>query len=133
MPLEKQVVSLELAKELKELGYPQESLFYWHYSYNPTTKRKNKPYLLFYPEIKGNETNISAPTVAELGIALPYFLFYNNKNLRLSTIKLRDDNWYSFYSEENSKYCEFCETESTEADCKAKMLIHLLKEKLITL
>lgn len=29
MKLENQVVSLELAKKLKELGVPQESLFYW--------------------------------------------------------------------------------------------------------
>jgi hypothetical protein len=29
MPLENQVVSLELAKKLKELGMKQESLFYW--------------------------------------------------------------------------------------------------------
>ncbi len=29
MELEKQVVSLELAKKLKELGVKQESLFYW--------------------------------------------------------------------------------------------------------
>jgi hypothetical protein len=29
MKLEKQVVSLELAKELKEVGYPQEGVFYW--------------------------------------------------------------------------------------------------------
>ena len=31
MKLEDQVVSLELAKKLKELGVKQESLFYWGY------------------------------------------------------------------------------------------------------
>lgn len=30
MPLEKQVVSLELAKRLKELGVRQDSLFHWY-------------------------------------------------------------------------------------------------------
>ena len=29
MKLENQVVSLELAKKLKELGFEQKSLFYW--------------------------------------------------------------------------------------------------------
>jgi len=29
LPLEKQVASLELSKQLKEAGYPQEGLFWW--------------------------------------------------------------------------------------------------------
>lgn len=30
LPLEEQVVSLKLAKRMKELGFEQESLFYWY-------------------------------------------------------------------------------------------------------
>lgn len=33
MKLEQQVVSLELAKQLKELGVKQDSLFYWDTDY----------------------------------------------------------------------------------------------------
>lgn len=93
MKLEDQVVSLELAKKLKELGYKQESLFYWRLGYHTSEKFDNgkslgkegvfddKYRVEFYPkprmttaDFKWNEsdlqkltaTEISAYTVAEL-------------------------------------------------------------------
>ena len=59
-------VSLELAKELKEAGYSQESLFYWGDSISEgkyILKRKG----YFLPSDLRKELPISAPTVAELG------------------------------------------------------------------
>ena len=43
MKLEQQVVSLELAKKLKELGVKQDSLFYWWgtFNYRPYPQRVN--------------------------------------------------------------------------------------------
>jgi hypothetical protein len=67
MELNKQVVSLELAQKLKELGVKQESLFYW-----AEVKEQNKvPYFgIFKGSIRAGEPmEYVAPayTVAELG------------------------------------------------------------------
>lgn len=70
LSLEKQVCSLESNKRLKELGFPQESLFYW--IQEPTHEKnwvlKNHEEVDFFV---GKENAISAYTVAELGILLP--------------------------------------------------------------
>ena len=74
MTLEQQVCSLELSKELKELGYPQESLFYW-YQTNSSILKSDIGKLFWeiqYKDSQGlwNVEKISAPTVAELGEVL---------------------------------------------------------------
>ncbi len=61
LPLEKQVVSLELSKQLKEAGYPQDGLWYWtkyfHVErYELVPKDPNAPHGQYF----------IAPTVAEL-------------------------------------------------------------------
>lgn len=69
MKLEQQVVSLEYAKKLKELGVKQESLFGWTQNYTRKSgefKKDSKPYLQY----KGS-FDYSAYTVAELGEMLP--------------------------------------------------------------
>src|SRR5436853_6300896 len=78
MDLEKQVVSLDLAKRLKELGVKQESLFYW-IKHRQTAWPE--PQLWFTGEIhRYNEESPNAFkidilsstfTVAELGEMLP--------------------------------------------------------------
>ena len=66
MPIEKQVVNLKLAKKLKELNCPQESLFYWsgeivgYFGGHPGK---------YYEKYSGSL--LSAFTVAELGDMLP--------------------------------------------------------------
>jgi hypothetical protein len=61
IPLEKQVVSLDLAKRLKELGVKQESVWYWF-----------RDRLILGRGEGGNmQTFTSAFTVAELGEMLP--------------------------------------------------------------
>lgn len=133
MPLEQQVCSLELSKELKELGYPQESLF-WYSPYVEIGGSGRPSFKLEYRTgVKSNrEISISAPTVAELGIVLPngYYSYRREYN-----------DWWCIAVEEDG--CESCirsyETffddtiSDTEADARAKMLIYLLKNKLITL
>lgn len=70
MELEKQVCSRELAKRLKELGFKQESLFYWAQG---LTIYPNAPFANSKWR-NGGKTPLygySAFTVAELGEILP--------------------------------------------------------------
>lgn len=122
MKLEDQVCSLELAKRLKELGVKQESLCHWYQGVG------GEWYLGDTAEMMNNAVEIShmtAPqfnsasafTVAELGEMLPRG-FASHKY---------GNNWYSL--SRNKKR----DTEATtEADARAKMLIYLLENKLIT-
>lgn len=60
-----QVCSLELSKRLKELGYPQEGLWWWHTGLNQkgwhvSQKERGMPWVV------KNYEHYSAPTIAEL-------------------------------------------------------------------
>ena len=114
MELEKQVVSLELAKRLKELGVKQESAFYWAHWYDGLTQlqtrdQKERPALL---TPHGGREFISAFTVAELGMMIPgdYILPYREGS-------------HSAWVAPNR------ERALTEADARAKFLIYLISEK----
>jgi hypothetical protein len=117
MTLEQQVVSLDLAKKLKELGVKQESLFCWY-------KHKKDGWTLVWPWAKGYEY-ISAFTVAELGEILPDEVStnkYTEPDLKTFMCKLHaEGDW--------QKYIEITE-DSTEADARARMLIYLLENNL---
>ena len=67
MDIKDQVCSLGLSKRLKELGYPQESLW-WHWQ-----QYSDKKWIVCQKS-KGCSTDniISAPSVAEIGMELPY-------------------------------------------------------------
>ena len=67
LPLEKQCASLEPSKRLRELGYPQEGLFYWYVPNNgsePLIVVSEKRFAPWVPVIDAKI--YSAPTVAEL-------------------------------------------------------------------
>lgn len=113
MKLEDQVCSLELAKRLKELGVEQNGLFShylfdnrWHIGYLPTHLKECE--------------NYSAFTVAELGEMLPK----GHHTYRA------DNGWYvpPFNSIKNWNEAYPC---NSEADARAKMLIHLLENGLM--
>lgn len=133
MTLEQQVCSLELAKKLKELGVKQESLFYW-----VTTKPTDiKPTTIEWEgDIEWIRENIShtyiteqvsAFTVAELGEILS-----RNNDLRyyFNHVWQQDKQSWIVMDVCLDNYYEYA---STEADARAKMLIYLIKNKLITL
>jgi len=125
MKLEDQVCSLELAKKLKELGVKQESLFRWNEGDGIEDR-------LEYIPAFSNKTHelVSAFTVAELGEMLPG----NTSGLYFVTQKgLMGNSWYvdALTVVGHSKVC--LTTAETEADARAKMLIHLIENKLITL
>lgn len=111
MKLEDQVCSLELAKQLKELGVKQESIWYWH-------KYQDRDW-----EATLAESDLSAFTVAELGEMLPEFV---------GSWREHDNFWHCDNSElgENRRvWLTF--NADTEADARAKMLIYLIENKLI--
>lgn len=110
MKLEDQVVSLELAKKLRELGVKQESAFYWD-SDSEMQQWSVRRYRGFY----------SAFTVAELGEMLP--LWYYSK-------RLPDGSW----STDHVSRMDILNTnEKTEADSRAAMLIQIIERKIVRL
>lgn len=137
MELQKQVASLELAKQLKELGVKQDSLFYWKLNEGITPRVVTNA-----EDIKKMEELIpvtslwySAFTVAELGEMLPWEIVFVGEN---------DDEPYNLFIEkldtvyrvyylmrfEAVRTPEF--DAETEADARAKMLIWLIENKYLS-
>ena len=141
MKLEQQVVSLELAKKLKELGVRQESCFYWSIpspdkAEDEKTRiilQKDCEVMLCHKQSEWGEffESVSAFTVAELGEMLPLL----TKCWKGEPSDGNEGDWI----------CEFMDfdkygfakgmkvtTADTEADARAKMLIYLIENNLLT-
>lgn len=134
MKLENQVCSLELSEKLKSLGVSQKSLFYWwKYGDNPVLAIKTsndqairsiKNFDYFTTAGHKDYEYCSAFTVAELGEMLPYG--YSSYKTRI--------NCFSCHFTKTEKNRNIDETiDNNEANCRAKMLIYLLENKLIKL
>lgn len=122
MKLEQQVVSLELAQKLKELGVKQESLFYYQVGQIYLRSQHIDPKMLIADNGERTlympEFDVSAYTVAELGEMLP-------KQYR--SWKSGDDKeWIC------DTWASTVQRAETEADARAKMLIYLVENNLIT-
>lgn len=134
MKLEQQVVSLDLAKKLKELRVKQESYFVWY-------TNAGTGHLLYLGDdgMRPMEAKTySAFTVAELGEMLPrevefegqFYYWESGKNDDLS------NRWFYKYETAHIRLPveRLCMgVEETEADARAKMLIYLLENNLIQL
>jgi len=151
MKLEEQVVSLELAKRLKELGVKQDSYFYW--ADDSIVSTVNLDILLedeFVRSLSGINNDwpdqeikelSSAYTVAELGEYLNLPIDKNHKiNGRFHQNIYLDFGFKRFrlvssseagFSESTKILAQF--ESDKEADVRAKMLIYLLENKLIKL
>lgn len=128
MTIEDQVCSLELAKKLKELGVKQVSLFFYfedrveahaHHSF------ENRLYLSNEEINSPDQKYASAFTVAELGEMLPTGIWSGKQNDEKIVC------WNQTFQKTLDEDIEFYG--DTEADARAKMLIYLLENKLITL
>lgn len=134
MEIEKQVVSLELSKQLKEAGYPQKGVWWWvcHHGVNDNFKLT-----MLENSKKDNELweVIVAPTVAELGERLPRQIERNGELFQLFTEKTLNG-WgvmyaYEFPGHKNGQgglICWRIERADTEANARAKMWLYLKKE-----
>ena len=124
MEIEEEVCSSELAKELKELGVEQNSIFYWVRD-RPMQGWESDRYILELVGITSyqREYGYSAFTVAELGEMLPEG-YYSQKE-RGSWVCTDADNHLAVTNIYD------CDNIYTEADARAKMLIYLIENNLI--
>lgn len=120
MKLEDQLCSLELAKKLKELGVKQDSLFCWGTEFD----------LEFLPtEIRNENVVVAAFTSSELGEMLPDSLESNTASYctkQLIYQKSKGIHGIGYWKGDHQQaYPSFNDT--TEANCRAKMLIWLIE------
>ncbi len=140
MTIENQVSNLELSRKLKELKVKQESVWYWMKMKRPDVwQLACKNMIGFTFENGAGVANhridefemVSAFTVAELGEMLPRNILVKKVPHWLQ-FEIRDSQggWSCQYRSIGSDTLKFFE-DKTMADCGAKMLIHLIENKLI--
>lgn len=135
MELEKQLVSLELAKKLKELGVPQESYFNHCEACNSVvTKHEDSPCEQMSDSDPAPHMLISLYTVAELGELLPQRLPNKEKTKYLELryqLGQTESHWIEIVVDVDGDGAFYDEYESiradTEANARAKALIYLLE------
>ena len=132
MKLEQQVVSLELARKLKELGVDQKSLFYIDEQDQEIT------YGMFVAPTFPGHTYISTFTVAELGEMLPTYFHKDGREYRITIVNGNGLKYIDYAKYKNSRpvfllngYPMLMDSKDTEADARAKCLVYLLENKLI--
>ena len=128
MKLEDQVCSLELSKRMKELGFPQDSLWWWGTLDGKMTIIPKSYYMMVDSGIweKGNDEKLcSAFTVAELGEMLPEFVwgqkpkpYWVNCYVKLELTKFKEPELVKFEDE-------------NFANAMGKMMIYLKEKGLI--
>jgi hypothetical protein len=135
MNLELQVVSLELAKKLKELKVKQDSIFYWEKcpDYNKFVISCSIYHDIMTSEwtdchILQKQENYSAFTACELGEFLPYEI-----NLCSLIITKDWDIWEIQYNDSDYPREKIVARsfDNNLANAMAKMLIYLLEQGLI--
>lgn len=131
--LEKQVVSLELAKKLKELDVKQESLFGWGVSAQITTII-NFDHMDDYNGWIDKAEIYSAFTASELGEMLPAYIDIGNGDPAYLQYNYHALPYYYKYGESifdiaygNHDFIGHL----SETDCRAKMLIYLIENGLM--
>lgn len=137
MKIEHQVVSLDLARQLKELGVREESLFVWVCDVDG--KIFVDSFKCWEEEIKENgygNTDLDrvfypAYTSAELGEMLPDSISKDDISYTWIEIGKVDNKWSVLYRAGCAK-ADYEEEADTLADAMAKMLIYLLQNDLIT-
>lgn len=127
MKLQDQVVSLQQAKQLKQLGVVQNSVWYWSDKFDDNGQWRlwwnnfDDPTVV-HPDL------CSAFTVAELGVMLPDDMsIYSTQGFGTAGLRINTSGEYWI--------CE-CRhlsgtVASTEAQARAAMLIHLLETSII--
>ena len=122
MKLEQQVVSLEIAKRLKELGVEQESYLLW-----AMTEFGNW-LVMNHHQAENYKQRFPAYTVAELGEMLPDkfdgYMFGYNPSIKKWWVQPP-------YENPEDKENDIIINADTEADARGKMLIYLIDNGLL--
>ena len=138
MKLEIQQVNLDLSKQLKEAGYPQEGLWWWT-EWSTGTVDTDISICADSELLRVDGTEYGqfmriciAPTVAELGERLPRYIELKviagqTQTHYLYTTKSFNNEWGVFYAMNNGRTRHHREYADTEADCRAKMWLYLKK------
>ena len=126
MELKEQVCSLELAKELKELGVKQDAYWSWYENGNSAELMHNPD---GYRSMEGK--TFDAFSVAELGEMLPEEIEKDEQSYWLTIGVGFRHSWNVHYRKNGTSESWFNHEAETEADARAKMLIYLLENKLI--
>jgi hypothetical protein len=134
MELERQVCSIDLAKTLNKLGVDQLSLYYWFRIPRDIWKLGSNTEMLNTAVDIGHTTapqfdSHSAFTVAELGEMLPSYNYYFAYSFKGN---MPDEPWSCIWIFAQENKIKHQVNAATEADVRAKMLIYLLENKLIT-
>jgi len=130
MNLEQQCVSLEMARKLRELGIKQQSLFYWVKVEIENVAMYGIKYIVDMFDEKDKFKEIySAFTAAELGEMLPYSIKDEDGNsCYFIQDKFNECHRVSFADFSDGECSPYIEVKGeTEANIRAKMLIHLIK------
>src|SRR3990167_5694230 len=127
MLVEEQVITLELSKTMQYLGFLQDSLFYWCGACKKIEdKTKDQPCEVLSGRDPSPHAFISAYTVSELGIMLPWNIYKISPPRQVIYFgQTRYERWRIEELDRGRTGLMF-EAE-TEADVRAKMLIFLKK------
>ncbi len=136
IPKKQQVVNHKLSEELKKAGYKQEGLWWWGYLIQHDDAKELDIWNINRCEQPINENDphpiekiCVAPTVAELGEALPDYLNIKRTIYQLDILKV-DKCWIISYRVGCAKANIRIEAD-TEANARAKMWLSLKKQGLI--
>ena len=125
MKIYDQVVSLEPAKQMREMGAEQNSIFFWNEWY--TDDERDETYFVSCDHEAQAHTIASAYTVAELGEMLPRG-HWESGAVALDTLFFCS--WEEDWERPNEK-TSIVKYGKTEADARAEMWLHLKKDGLI--
>lgn len=133
LPIERQVTSLALSRRLRELGVPQESLFYWWVDGQVAHSEQPSYYYVATEGENLPDLDVAcAFTVAELGEMLPQYLNFRkggqNAFLEINHYK---DIWSVGYNDLNGSM--HFEKDDPEAEARGLMLEYLLANGLLKL
>lgn len=140
--LQNHVVSLPLAKRMRELGFPQGSLFYWMragadwllcFKHDLGYQMQNG--MVIRKEVFESNEHCSAYTVSELGDILPAYIL-NDEGMRFKLDIWKDAGWHvAYWWDEDTRRGSDMKIEvfleANEADARAKMRIYLKENGLI--
>lgn len=137
MELTDQVTNRELSERLRDLGFPQESLFWW--SQGKHDQRDKEKWELHDCIDTHARANASAYTVAELGELLPAYIIAmagTESEMRFDLNEWKDAGWHVGYwwdedTRRKSGMTIENKVEAKHADARGEMLAYLKEQKLI--